>query len=163
MLVLGSGCLLRFDAGAELPDEGAEFSGDADFDLVVMELSFAQHVEAVAESHLGFPGEVFDPLGGAFLTGGELGADVGRDAVVGGLFDEDPAGVGIAAFGNATALLPGPAGVLGGNEPEEGHEFLGMFEAAEGPDFGHGDHGGDEFEAFESHEGLDEWFALPVL
>ena len=52
---MGGACLLGFDAGAELPDEGAEFSGDADFDFVVMKLSFAQHVEAVAEPQLGFP------------------------------------------------------------------------------------------------------------
>jgi len=38
-----------------------------------------------------------------------------------------------------------------------------MLESTEGSDFGDGDHGGDEFEAFEGHEGVDEGFALPVL
>lgn len=54
-LVLGCGFLLCFDTGAEFPDEGAEFSCDADFDFVMMELSFAKHFKAVAEAHLGLP------------------------------------------------------------------------------------------------------------
>jgi len=54
---------------------------------------------------------------------------------VGGLFDEDPAGVGIAAFADAALALAGAAGVFGGDEAEEGHEFFRMLKAAEGADF----------------------------
>ena len=36
-----------FDFGAELPEEPAEFTGDGDLDLVVMELAFSQRAEAV--------------------------------------------------------------------------------------------------------------------
>ena len=82
---------------------------------------------------------------------------------MGGLLDEDPAGVRIAALADASSLLAGAAGVLGGNEAEEGHELLGMLESTEGANFRHGDHGGDEFEPFEGHEGFDEGFALPVF
>ena len=114
------------------------------------------------ESGLRFPGKFFDPVCGAFLSFGELGANFGRDAVVSGLFDEDPAGVRISAFGDAASFLFAAAGVFGGDESEEGHELFGMLEAAEGSDFGDGDHGGDEFEPFEGHEGVDERFALPV-
>ncbi len=67
-LVLGCGSLLRFDAGAEFPEEGGEFTGNADFDFVVMELSFFEHLEAVTEAGLSFPGQFFDPGGGAFLS-----------------------------------------------------------------------------------------------
>ena len=128
-----------------------------------MNLPLSEVVEAVAQSRLGGPGEVFNPGLNAFLTGGELRADLGRDAVVGGLFDEDPAGVGVSAFADAAPTLFFAAGVFGGHESEEGHEFFGMFETAEGSDFGDDDHGGDELEAFEGHEGIDEGFALPVV
>ena len=66
---MGSGGLLRFDAGAEFPDEGAEFARNADFDLVVMELPLKQHLEAMTEAHLCFPGEVLDPIFHPFLSG----------------------------------------------------------------------------------------------
>lgn len=80
-----------------------------------------------------------------------------------GLFDEDPAGVWIAAFADAATFLSGATGVFGRDEAEEGHEFFGVLEAAEGADFGDGDHGGNEFEPFEAHESIDEGLALPVL
>ncbi len=162
-LILGCGVLLGFDAGAEFPDEGGEFAGDGYFDFVVMELALFEHFETVTQAGLGFPGEFFDPGCGTFLAGGKLSADFGWDAVVGGLFDEDPAGMGVAAFANAASFLFGPAGVFGGDEAEEGHEFLGVLEAAEGSDFRYRDHGGDMLESFESHECVDEWLALPVV
>ncbi len=82
---------------------------------------------------------------------------------MGGLFDEEPAGVGISTFTDASPALFVAAGVFGGNESEEGHEFFRVFEAAEGSDFADRDHGGDELEAFEGHHGIDEGFALPVF
>jgi len=117
-----------------------------------------------------------------------LGADLGRNPVVGGLFDEDPAGVrikhrfldgakrspegedwrerrseSIAAFADASFSFAGSAGAFGGDKSQEGHEIFGMLETTEGPNFGDGDHGGDEFESFEGHHCIDEGFALPVL
>lgn len=38
---------------------------------------------------------------------------------------------------------------------------FGVFEATEGSNLADGDHGGDEFEPFEGHQGVDERFALP--
>ena len=64
----------------------------------MVELSFSKSVEAVTEARLGFPGEFFDPAFGSFLSLGELGADLGWNAVVSGLFDEDPACVRVATF-----------------------------------------------------------------
>lgn len=128
-----------------------------------MELSFSKGVEAVTEARLGLPGEFFNPALGAFLSLGELGADFGRDAVVGGLFDEDPSCVGVAAFTDSTAALFFAAGAFSGDKAEEGHELFGMFEAAEGSDLRNGHHGGDELEAFEGHEGFDEGLSLPVV
>lgn len=157
------GGVAGFDLGAEFPEEPAQFPRDGDFDFVVMELAFSQRAEAVAQAHLGGPGEFFYPTSGAFLSGGELGADLGWDTVVGGLLNEDPAGVGIAAFADAALTFGGAAGVFGGYESEEGHELFGMLEAAEAADLRDGDHGGDELEAFEGHHGFNQWFALPVV
>ena len=56
------------DLGAELPEESDEFPCDGDFDFIVMELAFAQHVEAVTETHLGRPGKFLDPGGSADLA-----------------------------------------------------------------------------------------------
>lgn len=128
-----------------------------------MEFAFFEGAEAVAEAGLGGPGEVFNPAINAFLALGELGADFGRNPVVSGLFDEDPASMGIAAFADSALAFARSTGVFGGDEAEEGHEFFGMLKATEGPDLADGDHGGDELEAFEGHHGLDESFALPVF
>ncbi len=128
-----------------------------------MNLPFSEVAEAVTQARLGGPGEVLNPRSDAFLAGGKLRADFGRDAVVCCLLDEDPEGVGVAAFTDASAALFVAAGVFSGDKAEEGHEFLRVFEAAEGSDFGDGDHGGDELESFEGHEGFDEWFALPIF
>mgnify|MGYP001027048004 CR=1 FL=1 len=127
-----------------------------------MDLAFPKGAEAVAESCLGFPGQFLDPALGAFLSFGKLGADLWGNTVVGGLFDEDPAGMRITTFTNSTSALFFTAGAFGRDEAEEGHELFGVFEAAEGADFTDGDHGCDELEAFEGHEGIDEGFALPV-
>lgn len=155
--------MLGFNAGAEFPEEGGEFTGDADFDFVVVELPFSQGAEAMTEAGLGLPGEVFDPAFCSFLSFGKLGADLGRDAVVGCLLDKDPAGVRVSAFGDSAPALFFAAGVFGRDEAEEGHELFGMFEAAEGSDLADGDHGGDKFKSFEGHHGINEGFALPVL
>ncbi len=162
-LVRWSWLLLGFDSGAQFPKEGAEFPCHRYLDLVVMELAFSQSAEAVTKACLCGPGELFDPTIDAFLSLGELGADFGWNPVVGSLFDENPAGMGIAAFTDPALSFARATGVFGGNEAEVGHELLGVLETAEGADFRDGDHGGDEFEAFEGHHGIDERFALPVI
>ncbi len=154
--------MLGFNAGAEFPKKSGEFAGDAYFNFIVMELPFPKGAEAVAEPRLSLPGEFFDPAFGAFLSFGKLGADLGRDAVVGRLLDEDPADVGIAAFANTSPALFVSAGVFSWDEAEECHEFFGVLEAAEGSDFRDSHHGGNELEAFEGHQSIDEGFALPV-
>lgn len=107
-VVLGFG-IGGFNLGAEFPEEADEFARNGYFDLVVMKLALLEHVESVAEPHLGGPGEGFDPGILSDLSLGELGADFGRDAVVGGLFDEDPAGVGISTFADASTACLGAA------------------------------------------------------
>ena len=55
----------------------------------------------------------------------------------------------VSAFGDASLFLFVSTGVFRRDEPEEGHEFLGMLKAAEGANLADGDHGGDELKAFE--------------
>ena len=128
-----------------------------------MGLSFTKGVEAVAEAGLGFPGELPDPACTVFLAFGELGTGLRRDAVMGGLLNEDPACVGVAAFADGSLSPTGAAGVFGRNKAEECHEFFGMFKTIEGSDLTDSDHGGNEFEAFECHQGINERFSLPVF
>lgn len=159
----GIGLLLAFDFGSELPDEGTKFTSDGNFDFVVVDLARGEGFVSSVEADLGFPREFSYPACLFFLSFGERGADFGGGSVVGGLFDEEPTSMGVSAFGDGALSSFAPAGVFPGDESEEGHEFFGVFEAAEGSDFGNGDHGGDELEAFEGHEGLDEGFALPLV
>ena len=55
------GGVAGFDLGPEFPKEPAKFPRDGDFDFVVMELAFSQRAEAVAQAHLGGPGEFPHP------------------------------------------------------------------------------------------------------
>ena len=159
----GHGRGFGFDPGAQFPQEGAKLPGDGDLDLVVVNPAFGQCLEPGVEAQLGVPGKLQDPAGLFGLAAGELFADFGWEAVVGGLLDEQPAGVRVSTFADAALLLSSAAGVFGGDEAEEGHELLGMLEAAEGTDFRDGDHGCDELEAFEGHHGFDQGFALPAF
>ena len=163
MLVVGGASLLCFDFASQFPEEGAKFACDGDLDLVVMELAFSQHAEAMAKASLGAPREFLNPAGGVFLSFGKLCADLWRHTVVGRLLDEDPSGMGVAALANHALPFAATTGVLGGNQPEERHELFGMLEAAEGADFRYRNHGGNELEAFEGHHGINQRFALPIL
>jgi len=118
---------------------------------------------ASVESKLGFPREFSYPARLSFFSFGELCADFGCCAVVGGLFNEDPASMGISTLCDGALPSLGTAGVFAWNEAKEGHELFGVFEAAEGADFRDRDHGGDELEAFEGHEGFHERFSLPLV
>ena len=60
--------LLGFDAGAEFPDEGGEFTSDGDFDFVVMHFSTLKSFKAGVEPELGGPRKLSDPAFGSFLT-----------------------------------------------------------------------------------------------
>ena len=81
---------------------------------------------------------------------------------MGRLFDQQPTRVRISAFANTASTLFVSAGVFGRDQPQEGHELLGVFEAGERSDLGDRDHGGDKLEALEGHQGIDEGFALPI-
>lgn len=151
------------DFGSEFPEERAKLSGYRDFDFVMMELAFSKGVEPVAESGLGGPGELFYPSRSVFLTFGELGTDFRRNAVVSGLLNEDPSCVRVAAFADAALSFASPTGVLRRDQPEERHEFLWVFESAEGSNLADRHHGGDQLKAFECHHGFHKRFALPVL
>ena len=109
--------LLGFDFGAQFPEERAQFTGNGHLDLVVMELTFSQCVEAMAQAGLGSPGEFLDPSRCGFLACGKLSADFRRNSIVGSLFDEDPACVRVTAFTDSALSLGGAARVLSGHEP----------------------------------------------
>ncbi len=155
--------MLGFDAGSEFPEEGGQFTGHRDLDFVVMKLSFSEGVKSVTETGLSSPGEFFDPAFTSFLSFGKLSTDLGWDAVVSCLFDEDPTSVRVSTFGDPALSFTGSTGVFSGNEAQEGHEFLGVLKAAEGSNFRDGDHGGNELKSFEGHHGIDEGLALPVF
>ena len=152
-----------FDASAQFPEEGTEFTGYGNFDFVAVHPALAQGFESCIEPQLGAPGKLAYPPVCSGLSARELCADFGRFAVVGGLLDEQPACVGVARFADRALAAFGAAGVFGRNETEKSHELFWMLEAAEGADLADGDHGGDDLEAFECHHGIDQRLALPVF
>lgn len=82
-----------------LPNEADEFPGDGDEDFVAMESPGGQFVEPAVETVLGFPAGFEDQVRLAFLPPGQLFAHLRRLGVVLGTFNEQPAGVRVAAFG----------------------------------------------------------------
>ena len=73
-------------------------------------------------------------------------------AVVPGCFNEQPSQMAVACLGNPPLATFVAAGMLGGDEPEVGHELAGIGEAAEIPDVrneGQRDEGLDPFEGGE--------------
>ena len=99
---------------ADFPEDSGKFAGDGDFDFVMMHESGLEFFEAGAEAVLCLPGDLFDPFGLTFLTLGEGAGDFGRDAVVGGAFDEHPTEVGISTFGDGALFLLSSRGVFSG-------------------------------------------------
>jgi len=96
------------------------------------------------------------------LASGEGSADFGSPAVGLGRFDEHPAGMGVAAFGDGALAAFGTATVFSGNESEEGHELTGMTKAAEISELTDNGHGGDFLKTFAGHEGAHDGFPFPV-
>lgn len=80
-----------------------------------------------------------------------------------GAFGQEPTLVAVAAAGNGAQTLMGAAGGLGGDQAEVGHELARVLEAVDVAQFTDGDHGGDELEAAEGHEGLDGGFEAPGI
>lgn len=106
------GCALHFEA--DFPKDSGEFAGDGDFDFVMMHEAGLEFFETGAEAVLRFPGDFFDPFRLAFLALGEGAGDFGRDAVVGGAFDEHPTEMGISALGDGALFLLSSRGVFAG-------------------------------------------------
>lgn len=66
-----------------------------------MESPSEEFFEARVEPILRLPTDVGDSAGLALLSAGEFLADLGRGGIMLGAFDQEPAGVGVAAFGEA--------------------------------------------------------------
>ena len=86
------------------PDEGAEFAGDRDDDLVARKAPCGQPHEAGVEPVLCLPAQGKHLRGLSALAVREFFTDLGRCRVMLGTFDEDPPRMGVARFGDT---LPG--------------------------------------------------------
>lgn len=84
-----------------------------------------------------------------------------RQGVMLGAFGEQPADMAVAAAGDGAQALAGPAGVLGADQAQMGHELAGVVEAVDVAQFADGDQGGDPLEAAQGHEGLDGGLEAP--
>jgi len=114
------------------PDEPGEFTGHGDEGFVAMNPTSEEIHESPMKAILSGPTGLENAGGLAFLAAGERLADLGRPGVVLTAFDEEPASVGIATFGDGTLAAFVAAGVLAGHKTEVGHELAGMLEAGQG-------------------------------
>ncbi len=78
------------------------------------------------------------------------------------LFDEDPASVAVAAFGDAAALGFTARGVFARGETEVAHELPGVDKSNKISYFRDDHHGGDELKSFQAHDGIDDWLVAPI-
>lgn len=144
-----------------LPDEAGEFTGHGDERFVAMNAACEEVHEAPMKAILSGPTGFKNAGGLALLAAGEGFADLGRTSIVLTAFDEKPASMGIAAFGDGSLAAFVATGVLAGDEAEVGHELAGMLEAEQGTQLRDGDHGGHDLKAFEGHEGFDGGLESP--
>ena len=79
-----------------------------------------QFVESTVEAVLRLPTDLEDRRIDAFLAAREFLADFRWFGVMLAAFDEKPAGVGVAAFGDGTLAALFAAGVLTGHEAQVG-------------------------------------------
>ena len=91
----------------------------------------------------------------AALTLPEGIADEGMVAVMPGGFDEHAPQVGVAGFGDGAASLFVAAGMLRGDEPDEGHRAWGRGEAPWVAEFGSDGKGGQIVDAAKAAEAND--------
>ena len=146
----------------KLPKEGAEFARNGDNGFVFIELSCLQSFVAEMEPVLGAPGEGFDFRVLSFLSFAQGGADVGWSPIMLRALDKHPARMTIAAFCDGALASFGAAGLFVRNEPEVGHELLGVRETTKVAEFADECHGGHLLKAFEAHERTDGGFPFPV-
>src|SRR5512141_737088 len=139
----------------EPPDEAAEFAGNGgDRDLGALALADEASVAAV-EPDL----RLARVLGDAGRLVAERlacpGPEGGSMAVAPTRLDEDAAGVAVAGLGDPASPLLAAAGVLAGDEADEGHELARALEATEVVDLGEEDHGGEGGDAPQAGELAD--------
>lgn len=112
------------------PDEAGQLAGDGYRDLWAWLASLRQASEASMESGHGPVGDGDHPCRLTVPPGGQA-ADAGSMSIVPGGFDEEPADMAVAGFGDGSALLPAARGVLAGHQAQEGHETPSGLEAHE--------------------------------
>src|SRR3990172_10862809 len=93
-----SGCDLDFSGNG--PDEGRELSRDGGDRHIGVLAPRDQTPVALAQAHLGLPGDVLDALGEMLLSLLDQGRDPGRVAIGPGPFDQDAAGVAVSGLGD---------------------------------------------------------------
>src|SRR5271167_682018 len=89
----------RGNVPADIPDEGGEFAGEGDADLVVVKAAGLEPPIAVVQAQLGAPGDRTDLGGLSLLTHLQASADAGGEAVVPGRLDQNAAHMSVAGLG----------------------------------------------------------------
>jgi len=117
--------------------------------------------EASAQAELGLPADVLDRLGEAFDPFLNVLGDLGGEAVGPGSLDEGAAGAGVAGLGDAALVASGAAGVLGGDQPDEGGELARVVEAGDVAELGDDRECNEPLDAAQGLDGVDDRLEAP--
>jgi len=134
----------RCNVPADIPDEGGEFAGKCDADLVVVQAASLEAPVAVVQAQLRTPGDRADLGRLSFLTQLEDSADAGGEAVVPGRLDQYAANVTVAGLGDRAEPSLRTARMFGGDQSQVPHELTRMCEAPEISELGDDGGGGHQ-------------------
>ena len=125
------------------PDETQKLPRDRGADFVLRHPSPTQPSIASAQAFLCLPGDGL--YGGCGLFGASLQGDrlAGGKSIAPGRFHQHAPHVGVARLGNRPSLLPGPAGMLAGDQTDKGHQLARRVEAGEVSQLGQGRNRGE--------------------
>ena len=144
------------------PHEGKELARDGGDDDVGVLAAARESMEPLAESDLRLPSDVLCELREVLDPSLDVWGDLGRIAVGPGGFDQGASSAGIPGFGDRALAAFLAAGVLGGDEADEGSELAWVVKTGEVTELGNDGQGDDPLNAAQCLESLDHGPQTPL-
>ena len=152
----------RLDPTGDVPDEAGELAGDRGRHLGQRLAGGAHPAEALAEPDLGLPADGADLRRQALAAIQEAALLPGLVPVAPSGLDQDRARLGVAGPGDPAAAGTVAAGMLARDQPEPGHELLGVGEAPQVADLGDEHRRGHQPQAAQGLQGPHEGCQPPA-
>jgi len=152
----------HFDPSSDVPDKGGELTGNRHAALVLSHFpARIQLAEPVCEAQLRFPGDLTDRLGLALLSRLDRAADAWMEAIVPGGLNENAPDVFAAGLGDGSSSQSVTRGEPRRDQSQILHQGFGVGKARDISKFCDNGDRGDEVDAPQTHQGLDDTFHAP--